>query len=209
MGDLLAKNVDIDERYHHGNLRSALIAAAEQELAENGPERFSLRGCARRANVSHAAPAHHFGDAAGLLDALSALGFERLCKTMLVDMEAAERTPEAQLASSAVGYVRFAIENQHLFKLMFVNEFRPNASASLLVNAERAFEILVDVVAKQTGVAPLKTPDGWIDIAALWAAVHGYAHLLIGKKLSMFPAGDFDEHNEVIKQIALRSVPKH
>eukprot|EP01036_Dinobryon_divergens_P003443 gene3443-4542_t len=53
--------------YHHGDLRAALLAAAEDELAARGVEGFSLRQVAKRAGVSHAAPAHHFGDAAGLL----------------------------------------------------------------------------------------------------------------------------------------------
>jgi hypothetical protein len=61
--------------YHHGDLRAALLSAAEEELAERGMEAFSLRSVAKRAGVSHAAPAHHFGDAQGLLTALAAEGF--------------------------------------------------------------------------------------------------------------------------------------
>ncbi|MGL4406345.1 MAG: TetR/AcrR family transcriptional regulator [Notoacmeibacter sp.] len=206
MSDLSLKKPETDERYHHGNLRAALIAAAEQELAESGPERFSLRACARRANVSHAAPAHHFGDAGGLLDALAALGFERLCRTMLLEMEPVSKDPEDQMTASAVGYVRFAVTNPHLFKLMFMNEMGPKASAELIANSERAFAVLVDVTTRQTGTSPLKTPNGWVDIAALWSAVHGYAHLLIGKKLTMFGPAGFDDHRGPIGQIALRSI---
>ena len=36
---------------------------------------------AKRAGVSHAAPAHHFGDARGLLTALAAEGFDRFLAT--------------------------------------------------------------------------------------------------------------------------------
>jgi AcrR family transcriptional regulator len=196
-----------DDRYHHGNLRSALIAAAESELAENGAEHFSLRACARRANVSHAAPAHHFGDAAGLLDALAALGFARLTETMLFEMNLADKTAGAQLAASGLGYVRYAVENPHLFKLMSASQLRPNASAELVQNAEAAFNILLSVVANRTGIPPLKTPNGWIDVAASWAAMHGYAHLLISKKLAMLNSSDFDGHRDAIKNIALRAVP--
>src|SRR6266545_2647250 len=55
--------------YHHGDLRRALLAAAVAAIEERGPAAISLRDLARRANVSHAAPAHHFGDKAGLLAA--------------------------------------------------------------------------------------------------------------------------------------------
>ena len=195
------------DRYHHGNLRSALLAAAELELAENGAEQFSLRACARRANVSHAAPAHHFGDTNGLLDALAALGFARLNAAMLNEMDVSEKDPGAQLAASSIGYVRYAVANPHLFKMMFASEMKPDASAELVENADKAFSILLDVVANRTGFAPLKTRDGWIDIAASWASVHGYAHLLINKKFEMLNPNAFEGHRDAIQKIALRAVP--
>ena len=64
--------------YHHGNLRAVLLEAALAEIAERGPQALSLRELARRAGVSHAAPAHHFGDKPGLLTAIAAEGFRRL-----------------------------------------------------------------------------------------------------------------------------------
>jgi AcrR family transcriptional regulator len=68
-------------RYHHGDLRAALLRAAEDELTERGAEGFSLRGVARRVGVSHAAPAHHFADTGALLAALAAEGFRRFLAT--------------------------------------------------------------------------------------------------------------------------------
>jgi AcrR family transcriptional regulator len=65
------------DSYHHGDLRAALIKAGEAVLAETGVTGFSLRAVAKRVGVSHSAPAHHFGDAKGLLDALATEGFRR------------------------------------------------------------------------------------------------------------------------------------
>src|SRR6187397_898095 len=62
--------------YHHGNLRPALLAAAERALARGGE--LSLRELAREIGVSHAAPRRHFPDKQALLDALALDGFERL-----------------------------------------------------------------------------------------------------------------------------------
>src|SRR5688572_25193146 len=67
--------------YHHGDLRAALISAAEEELVEKGVDGFTLRGCARRAGVSHAAPAHHFKDVRALFTALATIGLRRLAET--------------------------------------------------------------------------------------------------------------------------------
>ena len=62
--------------YHHGNLRAALLRAAEEIIRESGVEGLTLRACARKAGVSHGAPAHHFGNITGLLTELAAEGFE-------------------------------------------------------------------------------------------------------------------------------------
>src|SRR5260370_39091620 len=64
--------------YHHGDLRKALIEAADGIIAECGIEAFSLRAAAQRAGVSPGAPAHHFGSAKGLLTEVALLAFERL-----------------------------------------------------------------------------------------------------------------------------------
>ena len=71
-----------DRPYHHGHLRQAILAAAIDALTESGPARLSLRELARRAGVSHAAPAHHFGDKAGLLTAVAAQGYDLLADTL-------------------------------------------------------------------------------------------------------------------------------
>ena len=68
--------------YHHGDLRAALLRAGEEQLARSGVAGFSLREVASRVGVSHAAPAHHFGDAQGLLAALAAEGFRRFLAAM-------------------------------------------------------------------------------------------------------------------------------
>src|SRR5271163_3422463 len=70
------------DRYHHGDLRSALVAAGRELLAERGLNGFTLRECARKAGVSHAAPAHHFPTIGDLLSEIAATGFEELTSSM-------------------------------------------------------------------------------------------------------------------------------
>ena len=69
--------------YHHGDLPAALRAATAQLVSEKGPSGFSLREVARRAGVSHAAPAHHFGDAEGMLTSVAAEGFAKLADELV------------------------------------------------------------------------------------------------------------------------------
>ena len=107
--------------YHHGDLREALLVAAEEELKEKGVEGFTLRGCAKRAGVSHAAPAHHFRDADGLLTALAAVAFTRFTAAMTARQSAAPADPRERLIALGLGYIDFATSEPALFRLMFAS----------------------------------------------------------------------------------------
>jgi AcrR family transcriptional regulator len=135
-----------DKPYHHGDLRAALIAAAEAELIEKGVDAFSLRGAAKRAGVSHAAPAHHFKDTMALLDALAAAGFARLTATMKEEQAAAGAGNKAQLVAVGIGYVRFALDNPELLQLMFGTSRRKGDDPDLERASEAAFSVLVNGV---------------------------------------------------------------
>ena len=171
--------------YHHGNLVPALLDAAEEELNQRGIEGFSLRGVAKRAGVSHAAPAHHFGDANGLLTALAARGFERFAERQRDFRRRAVANPRAQLEASGVGYVVFALENPALFRLMFASD-RPNfESADLHHAADLVFEELVTHIrnVNNDSGSPKKDGSMMLDVAASWAMAHGLADLLTSGRL--------------------------
>lgn len=154
--------------YHHGDLREALLGEAEALLEERGLAGFSLRAVAKRAGVSHAAPAHHFGDLKGLLTALAARGFERL-------VEAQERrrrgaTDEAaRVVSSGLGYVDFALAHPKLFELTFDAERLDWEDPAFRGASDRAYGRLAD-------------DTGGEDVDALrvaWSLAHGAATLLV------------------------------
>src|ERR1700722_18212242 len=69
-------------QYHHGRLKQALVSAGRALLEQRGLEGFTLRECARRARVSHAAPAHHFDTVGDLLAEIAAQGFDDLTAAM-------------------------------------------------------------------------------------------------------------------------------
>lgn len=104
--------------YHHGNLRSALLDAAERSIEELGVEQLSLRELARTIGVSHAAPRSHFPDRQALFDALAERGFERLAADMRAACEASGPAFEERLRAVAAAYVAFASRNPALLDLM-------------------------------------------------------------------------------------------
>ena len=104
--------------YHHGDLRRALVEAAERILENEGPSALSLRAVAREAGVSAAAPYHHFKDKNELLAAIAQEGFELLAQAMR-EGAAHEEDPRRRLNALGVAYVRFARDNPALYNLMY------------------------------------------------------------------------------------------
>lgn len=177
------------DAYHHGALREALIAAAEEVLAERGLEGFSLREVARRSGVSPAAPAHHFGDAEGLLAAVATLAFDGLTAALRAGDERGGSDPVAQLREQGLGYVGFALKHPGRFGLMFRCEgYR---SEALEQSGRAAFGVLEDGMRRLLGLAPdaAFTEAQFQSLLAVWSVVHGFAHLaLAGQFDDMLPA---------------------
>lgn len=190
--------------YHHGDLRSALLTAAEAELGDKGVEGFTLRGCAKRAGVSHAAPAHHFRDANALLTALATEGFERFVASMRNRQAASDPTPGAQLEAAGLGYIDFAKANPALFRLMFSSNRPEQSDEALSTAASASFDLLVDAIHAVNGVDPRKDSAAMRDVAASWAIVHGLAELTLSGRMPLLAtSGDADE---IYADIAARAV---
>jgi AcrR family transcriptional regulator len=186
--------------YHHGDLRAALLAAAEDELAERGMEGFSLRSVAKRAGVSHAAPAHHFGDAKGLLTALAAEGFRQFLAAQAAREALAEPDPASQLVAAGLGYIDFALARPTLFRLLWQSE-RPDFSDPDLGQAARAaYTHLVDQV---TGAGGRNTADE----AAVWAIAHGLADLLAAGRMMSVGSLPAEARDAMLVTIIRRALP--
>lgn len=193
--------------YHHGDLRKALLDAAEREIAEKGIEGFTLRGCAKRAGVSHAAPAHHFGDTAGLLTALAAEGYRRFVLAMKARLpEAAPDDAFERLVAIGMGYIDFARSNPSLFRLMH-SSFRPDfAARDVACHADESFAMLVACISAVRGDDATMTREGRNDIMAAWAVVHGMSDLILsGRTLFTTMKGVGDDDN--LRAILRRTMP--
>jgi len=134
--------------YHHGNLRTALLAQAERTIRERGAQTLSLRELAREVGVSHGAPHRHFPDRQALLDALAQAGFTRLGDELRAAAAGAAGGGDdfrARLLATAAAYVRFATRDAALLELMFAGKHREE-SVGLHEAAERASSIMLEVI---------------------------------------------------------------
>ncbi|HEX4141871.1 MAG TPA: TetR/AcrR family transcriptional regulator [Candidatus Methylacidiphilales bacterium] len=125
--------------YHHGNLREALLRAAEAGLEARGAGSLSLRELARELGVSHTSPRRHFADKQALIDALAVSGFERLGASLTEAAAAKTRGFEDRLTRLAVAFVDFALRHPALWVLMLDAKHRPGAPAELLEASGAAF----------------------------------------------------------------------
>lgn len=165
--------------YHHGDLRSVLISAAETELSENGIHAFSLRAVAKRAGVSHGAPAHHFEGKRGLLTALAAVGYNRMTQIQSQHIDKAKDDPTSKITASGMGYINFAIRHPALFRLMFSSDI-PDRSDPIFSKASlTAFQNLISDVRDMTGAHPMENTEARLQLMASWSMVHGLAELMI------------------------------
>jgi len=169
--------------YHHGDLRAALLAAAEQIVNRDGVAGLTLRGVAREVGASHAAPKNHFDDLTGLVSELAAVGFNRFADAM---QNAAARHEDPQHRLNAIGraYVEFALAEPGLFQLMFrgerLDKTRPALQAAML----RAFGTLTGSVAATHEGDPDAARTTRAHAARAWSMVHGFAVLLLDDRLN-------------------------
>jgi AcrR family transcriptional regulator len=170
--------------YHHGSLREALLQAAERILEQDGIQGLTLRAAAREAGVSHAAPKNHFGDLAGLLSELAAVGFQRFVTTMQANVRN-EDPPDRRLAAIGRGYVAFARAHPDLFLLMFRSERLDLSRPTLRAAIDTSARMLSDVVAARRGekVEATLTLSQAANIVSAWSMVHGFAMLLLDGRL--------------------------
>lgn len=164
--------------YHHGDLRAALIAAAEAVITERGVDGFSLREAARRAGVSPAAPGHHFGDARGLLTAVATAAFTEL-GDVLAAAAAIAGDRRTRLEAQGAAYVGFALAHPAAFDLMWRRAVVDAADPDFFAAGRRAFAMLDTVI--RDGQPPIADPldPALAPTVAAWSLVHGFAKLAV------------------------------
>lgn len=180
----------MDERpYHHGNLRRVILDAALEDIAAHGAVALSLRALARRAGVSHAAPAHHFGDRSGLLTAVAAEGFALLADAL----EAAHAS--GSFLDVGLAYVRFALAHPAHFAVMFEPALYRADDADVASGRERAAAALYGSAGPVAG-------EGGTALAGLagWSLVHGFATLWLSGAL---PRPDGQDAVALARSVAL------
>ena len=178
--------------YHHGDLRAALVQAGLTLLATREADDLSLREVARAVNVSATAVYRHFPDKRALMEALAAEGLERLSAAQHAASDAAGGGA-AGFDATGRAYVRFALENPALFRLIFAN---PAEGKRRLTDTDDPPEAMKFLRANAAAIAPAGTDPNVLALGA-WSIAHGLAMLILDGQVSDDPGvieaviGDF------------------
>lgn len=177
--------------YHHGNLQEALLDAVGEIIAEKGVGGLSLREAARRAGVSHGAPAHHFGDKLGMLTAYSIRGLAIFGDHMR-SAAAAVDTPDEKIKAIGLSYLQFAMEEPDYFGVMFRAELNHQDDQPFVSASEDCFNVLKEIATELalTNDTEAQDAEGTAVAIRAWSMVHGLATLWLDGAMSHLWDGD-------------------
>ena len=190
-------NVNIPkQRYHHGNLRAALIKVGLRAVAEDGPDGFSLREVATRAGVTPPAVYRHFKDKDELLAAIAAEAADRMAAMVTAAVAAETGNSLARFRVIGIACVQFAVAHPEHFRALTL----PGIAAKLPPEKRAEVEAWhamqrADLEAGQRAGEIADIPIDELLLTAQ-AVVHGVAHMIVEGQL-----GDVDE--ERARQLAI------
>lgn len=193
------------DSYHHGDLRSQLIEATRQLVEEKGPDGFSVSEACRRAGVSTAAPYKHFKDKTEMLREVASAGMTRQSEQMMAELTSLPEGSRARIVALGRVYIRFAISEPGVFRLMFTWTGDTTADEELEALGDSKFAVVQMEVAKCHGRTEISEVDRE-KAFMLWSFVHGLSFLSIDGKLDddILPRG----LESLLDEIASRIVPE-
>jgi AcrR family transcriptional regulator len=162
------------DRYHHGDLKAALVDSAAELIAERGIRGFSMAELSRRLGVTVAAPYRHFADRDELLAAVAVRAVRAFEAALAAEVREGD-PPEQRLAAMVSGYVRFAAEQRPLFDVLYGADLDKTRFPEL----QRAWLALDQLIgASVRALCPDEASAEALE-TALEATAHGHAMLLL------------------------------
>lgn len=162
--------------YHHGDLKAALLRAALELLDDRGPDGVLLREVARRAGVSHAAPANHFADRRSLLTAVAVELFEGLASKIASVLAEAGGKKVDRVRAFADTVMDFGLTSPNRYKLLWRRDLLDDTDQRLSEVMDRIYGLLISEL--ESGMR-YRSHDSHTAAIGLWSLVHGYVSMRI------------------------------
>jgi len=179
------------DRYHHGDLRRALLDEALRTIQQDGVDALTLRTIGLRLGVSRTALYRHFADKRALLSAVATEGFRLLTERLLNAWKAGGARGFGAMGGA---YIRFAMGNPSHYRVMFGGSVNDGPRDEDLVReSTAAFQALVDAIVALQKDGIVRKDDPLRLAQFIWASVHGVSMLIID--------GQFSHHHATIDEL--------
>ena len=183
--------------YHHGNLRQALVEAALELIADQGPTGFTLSEAAKAADVTPAAVYRHFAGRDDLIAEVARQGYDIFAALMEFAYNNGQPTALAAFEATGRAYLAFARKYPGHYMAMFESGLSLQAHPDLAIVAQKARAVLEQAAEQLSQHLPAnKRPPSSMFSAHIWALSHGVVELYMrgapGAK-SPFPPEDLLE----------------
>jgi AcrR family transcriptional regulator len=170
------------DRYHHGDLRRALLDEALRTIQQDGADALTLRTIGVRLGVSRTALYRHFTDKRALLSSVATEGFRLLTERLLNAWKAGGIRG---FNAMGVAYIRFAMGNPSHYRVMFGGFVDDGPrDDDLMRESTAAFQALVDAIVALQQEGAVRKDDALQLAQFIWAVVHGVSMLIIDGQLA-------------------------
>lgn len=168
------------KKYHHGDLKNALIKAGVDILSKEGVHGLSLRKVAQKAGVSHSAPYSHFADKQALIAAISTEGFRIIYEQLHTAIQRHHGKPLKQLVEGAFAYMQFALSDPAHFKVTLSSVLEREKDYPAFVDmSQKSYELVVQIVESCQAAGFLRPGPVDVEAVSVWSIVHGFVSLLL------------------------------
>jgi len=162
-------------RYHHGDLRAALIECGLELIERKGIHALTLREIGKQLGVSRSAAYRHFKDKDALLSAISEAGFVEFGNLVEAAREDAGEGFPAQMDAMALAYNRFANDHRAKFEVMFAAVLEPGGAAE--AGGGRNIRILEKAIGEGQRNGEVCQGNPILLARVIWALIHGASML--------------------------------
>lgn len=170
------------QKYHHGDLRLALINAAIEMIHQQGIDQLTMRNLSEWVGVSRTAAYRHFSDKADLLTATAIEGFKMFSQALKVARVDNSVDEVHRFKNMGQAYIRFAVENSAYYRLMF-GDIVVQKNEALQRACDLSFNELLAMIEQLQRIDKIANDDAKLQAIYIWSLMHGLASLIIDNKL--------------------------
>ena len=169
-------DVHVKKRFHHGDLREALLAATRELLIEDGPDGFTVADACRRVGVTTAAPYKHFRGKDEILQEIVSRGFDELTAANAKALAEGGPGTLAGITAMVISYLNFAVAQPTVFRLMFGHKSDLRKVEYVHESGNQCLKTVINEMAACSRKHGQKV-DAELVAIRIWTFVHGASSL--------------------------------